>query len=97
MATTSNTPTVDVKAAVRIAAAYFDQLIQRHYSDLAVEEVEKTDDDRFWLVTIGYNVVSTDRSPLAAFQDKLTSREYKIIKVDSQSGEALSMKVRKSF
>ena len=96
MATASNTPTVDVKAAVRIAAAHFDQLIQRRYSDLAVEEVEKTDDDRFWLVTVGYNPVSTDQSPLAAFQDKST-REYKIIKVDSHTGEAVSMKVRKLF
>jgi hypothetical protein len=96
MVTASNTPTVDVKAAVRIATTYFDQLIQRHYSDLAVEEVEKTDDERFWLVTIGYTPASTDRSPLAAFQDK-SAREYKIIKVDSQTGEAVSMKVRKSF
>ena len=96
MATASNTPTVDVKSAARIAVAYFDQLIQRRYSDLAIEEVEKTNDDRFWLVTVGYTVVSTDRSPLAALQNQ-PAREYKIIKVDSQSGEAVSMKVRKSF
>jgi hypothetical protein len=96
MATASNTSTIDVKTAVRIATAYFDQLIQRHYSELAVEEVEKTDDDRFWLVTIGYNVISSDRSGLVSFQSAPV-REYKIIKVDSQSGEAVSMKVRKSF
>ena len=96
MATASDTPTVDVKTAVRIAAAYFDQLIQRRYSDLGVEEVEKTDDDRFWLVTVGYTVASADLSPLAALHNHST-REYKIIKVDAQSGEAVSMKVRKSF
>jgi hypothetical protein len=97
MATASNIPTIDVKTAARVASSYFDQLIQRHYSDLAVEEVEKTDDDRFWLVTIGYNVTSSERGTLAAFQSPPPVREYKIIKVDSQSGEAVSMKVRKSF
>ncbi len=96
MATASNTPTIDVKTAVRVATSYFDQLIQRHYSELAVEEVEKTDDDRFWLVTIGYNVMSSDRGGLVSFQSAPV-REYKIIKVDSQSGDAVSMKVRKSF
>lgn len=96
MATASNTPTVDVKTAVRIATSYFDQLIQRHYSELAVEEVEKTDDDRFWLVTVGYNVVSSDRGTFASFQGA-PNREYKIVKVDAQSGEPISMKVRKSF
>jgi hypothetical protein len=97
MATVSNTSTVDVKTAARVAAGYFDQLIQRHYSDLAVEEVEKTDDDRFWLVTIGYNVTSSERGTLVSFQGPPPVREYKIIKVDAQSGEPVSMKVRKSF
>jgi hypothetical protein len=97
MATTSSTPTIDVKTAARIATSYFDQLIQRHYSDLAVEEVEKSDDERFWLVTIGYTVIlSSERGPLAAFQGAPV-REYKIIKVDSQTGDPISMKVRKSF
>lgn len=96
MATSTGTATIDVKTAVKIAATYFDQLIQRHYSDLAVEEVEKTDDDRFWLVTVGYNVISSDRGTLVAFQNAPV-REYKIIKIDSHSGEAVSMKVRTSF
>lgn len=96
MTTAINTPAIDVKTAVRIATSYFDQLIQRKYTDLAVEEVEKTDDDRFWLVTIGYSVVPTDRSPLAAFQSQGV-REYKTIRIDAQSGEPISMKVRKPF
>jgi hypothetical protein len=35
MATVSSAPPVDVKAAARIAAQYFDQLLQHPYSDLA--------------------------------------------------------------
>lgn len=96
MTTASNTPTIDVKSAARIAISYFDQLIQRRYTELAVEEVEKTDDDRYWLVTVGYSIVSTDRSPLAALQSQGV-REYKVVRVDSQTGEPVSMKVRKPF
>ncbi len=95
MATASNTPTIDVKTAVRIATSYFDQLIQRPYSDLAIEEVERTDDDRYWLVTVGYTVTPAGLTSFAALQKEF--REYKIVKVDAQNGQAVSMKVRKLF
>jgi hypothetical protein len=91
MATVSSAPPVDVKAAARIAAQYFDQLLQHPYSDLAVEEIELSEDRRTWQVTLGY--VLTDPG-MPAFMTK-SPREFKVITVDAQSGEPTSMKIKK--
>ena len=91
MATVSNAPPVDVKAAVKIAAKYFDQLFQHPYSDLAVEEVELADDRKVWQVTLGYAL--TDSA--YPFAGSKSSREFKIITIDAQTGEPTSMKIKK--
>jgi hypothetical protein len=91
MATASNAPPVDVKAAVRIARTYFDQLLQHPYSDLAVEEVERSDDGRYWQVTLGYTLADP------SFPTFMTNkpRDFKLITIDANSGEPTSMKVKK--
>lgn len=85
-------PTINVKDAVAIAIQYFTELFQHPFSDLALEEVEMSDDGRLWLVTLGFQMPQTG-SPLAALSG--TPRLYKIIKVDAVSAEPKSMKVRK--
>lgn len=90
MATASNAPPVNVSTAVKIATKYFDQLFQHPYSDLAVEEIELTDDRRKWLVTLGY--VLTD--PAMPFITK-SSREFKVITIDAETGEPTSMKIKR--
>ncbi len=87
----SKAPPIDVKAAVKIATAYFDQLLQHAYSDLAVEEVERSDDGRYWQVTLGYAL--TDPSFPSYLTNK--SRDFKVITIDASSGEPTSMKVKK--
>lgn len=92
MATVSNAPPpVDVKAAVRIATTYFDQLLQHPYSDLAVEETERSDDGRYWVITIGYVLKDPSLPPFLSGK----SREFKVITVDANSGEPTSMKIKK--
>ena len=84
--------TIPVDAAVKIAVQYFSALIQHTFTDLAVEEVEKTDDDRFWLVTLGYSMPSAS-APFAILTGNST-RLYKLVRIKAQTGEPISMKIR---
>ena len=83
--------TVNVQQAVSTAILYFQSLFQQPTIDLAVEEVEKTENDRYWLVTLGYALQRSGFSPMAAG----ANRSYKAVKIDAQTGEPVSMKIRK--
>jgi len=54
-------------------------------SDVRIEEVELSDDERFWLITLSF---SPPDHPFSM------QREYKLFKVDASSGEVKSMKIR---
>jgi len=58
---------------------------------LAVEEVDRSDDGRYWQVTLGYAL--TDPSFPSYMTSK--SRDFKVITIDASSGEPTSMKVKK--
>jgi hypothetical protein len=94
MMTTANIATlVDVKTAVRAAVKYFQDLqdvfsgVSLQYRDLRLEEVELSEDESIWLVTLSFGV------PEDAIGMKL-HREYKIFVVDSKNAEVRSMKIR---
>lgn len=54
---------------------------------LSIEEVEL--EDGFWLITLGMS----DSYALGSIENKVTS--YKIFKVDANTSEVISMKIRK--
>lgn len=90
------TTEIDVKTAVEVAMAYFTNLYGSLYTDLALEEVEKVDrrGTNKWLVTLGY--LPARRSAMAGvFTAAGSPRQYKLITVDAETGEAESMKVAK--
>jgi hypothetical protein len=71
-----------------------------------IEETELSEDGKFWLITIGFNRNIDPReqnlSPLVpggilstAEQKATIRRDYKIFKVDSSTGEVVSMKIYK--
>ena len=94
---------IDVRKAVLAAQNYFksmqdlmspdDSFIIR---DLRLEEVEISEDKKYWFVTIGYDFAE------GAFKDALSfiatpkknDRNYKIFKINSETGEVESMKIR---
>lgn len=83
---------IDAKEAVKIAKSYFldlfnDQLL----TNIQLEEVERTEDGKFWRVTIGYDRGSENqlRSILGE-----TPRYYKVVTVDAFTGQAESVKIR---
>jgi hypothetical protein len=90
------TTEIDVKTAVEVAMAYFTDLYGSPYADLALEEVEKVDrrGTNKWLVTLGY--VPARRNAMAGvFTAAGATRQYKLVTVDAETGEAESLKVAK--
>ncbi|HZG54294.1 MAG TPA: hypothetical protein VEZ40_19490 [Pyrinomonadaceae bacterium] len=83
---------IDVKQATKIAAESFISLYdeQLSSSNIQLEEVELTEDNKYWLITL-----STSRANANALGFPLPSRkEYKIFKVNAETGDLKSMKIR---
>lgn len=82
---------LDVKEAAERASEYFAGLYQdQRLSNVQLEEVELTDDGKFWLITLSHPV--PNESPALTFSFK---RKYKVFKIDAKTGEVKSMKIRK--
>jgi hypothetical protein len=71
------------KEAAEVGVKYLAELKNLAKYDISLEEIEVTDDKSCWLVTLGY--------PRSGGLD--TEREFKIVKVDAQTGEVLSIKI----
>ncbi len=80
---------MDVKQAAKLASEYFSGLYaDQGVSNVQLEEVELTEDGKYWLITLSYPV----QSEAGAI---FLRRQYKIFKIDTETGEVLSMKIRK--
>lgn len=92
-------PKIDVKTAVIAANDYLQDvkdLMKIQLESLRLEEVELSEDQREWLITLGFDVPVKTNS-LANFMagtNSIHQREYKLFKVDSETGEVKSMKIR---
>lgn len=60
----------------------------------SLEEIEMSKDERFWLVTIGYNAQRPRKENLPRFL-QVPMRKLKVFKVDAATGRVLSMKIPK--
>ena len=80
---------LDVKDAVNNAYKHFLKLIEEKESDIEplLEEVEFTEDQKYWLITLSFNNPSKGNllNPY---------RDYKTITINSETGEFVSMKIR---
>jgi hypothetical protein len=91
---------IDVKDAVKIAYQHFEQLFADVKPDeVALEEVEITEDDKYWNITLGYNdPFEKDRqneaNPLSRLIGPARNRHYKLFRIDASDGRVLSMKIR---
>ncbi len=77
---------IDAKEAVEISRKYISDLTGRFITDFSVEEVELSEDDdgnEYWYVTLGY-----------VKNDYTGAKEYKIFKIDAETKEVESMKIR---
>lgn len=79
--------TLSPKDAAVAAATYF-RAITGYHRAVTIEEIERTQGGR-WRVTIGYQ--EEPESPLFIGGVR---KAYKVIEIDGNTGEALSMKIR---
>ncbi len=90
---------IDVKQAVKVATEYFvDLYVPNVFNDVQLEEVELTEDENYWLITLSYEkpISKTDSlGPIGAMAN-LAKRErgYKIFKIEADTEKAVSMKIR---
>jgi hypothetical protein len=87
---------IDVRAAVSAVKDYcqfIQDLIRLSTNDIRLEELELSDDKQFWLITISFEGKTfTEEHPMGIRY--IDEREYKIFKVNAQTGEVESMKIR---
>jgi hypothetical protein len=93
---------IDIRAAVGKSVAFFqsinDLLIQNgeQIQDLRLEETELSEDRQYWLITLGYDRPIPSHNDLfggiAGIINKY-QREWRVFKVDAETGEVLSMKI----
>lgn len=85
---------IDVKEATQIALSYFEELYgEDAFSNVRLEEVERDEEGgtSYWFITIGFTERKKD-----PFGGKLpmSARRYKRFKLDAETGEVVSMKIR---
>ena len=91
---------VDVKQAVAKAMDYLKDMYQiDRFKDVLLEEVDLSEDNKFWNVTIGFTrrQDSTSGGPMATLigQSAEFKREYKVFRIDAKTGDLRSMRSRK--
>jgi hypothetical protein len=92
-------PTVTKSDRVRILVAdaanaamkYFQSLFPR-VRKVSLEEVELSDDEKFWMITLGFELPSDHPDIPSELLPPKT--KFKVFKVNAQTGEVLSMKIR---
>lgn len=91
---------IDVKQAVQAARDFAVALFEpEQLSGLGLEAIEKTEDGKHWLVTLGFHRAAPRhrRRPRSPLEQVLPApepeREYKVFKVDAGSGEVLGMQM----
>ena len=84
------------REAAEASAQYFKDL-SNVSGTLLVEEIEKSTDKKHWLVTISHpNQLQGPQSAIGIlYGNQPESRSYKLFTVDGNSGEVLSMKIKK--
>lgn len=85
---------IDVKEATQIALSYFEDLYgEDAFSNVLLEEVERDEEKStaYWLITIGFSEHDERGGPLKVLE---LSRRYKRFRIDAETGEVVSMKIR---
>jgi hypothetical protein len=82
---------LDAKEATKKAAEYLHDIKHIGLDNISIEEIEMTEDKKYWLITLGY--VQYTRISIFG-PTPIEKKIYKIFKVDANTGEIISMKIR---
>lgn len=80
---------IDVKKAADISAEYLKSFFPE-VTKIQLEEVELTDDKKYWNITLSFD--SDDNTTGYIVLGKV--RKYKVFRLESATGDVLSMKIR---
>ena len=85
---------IDAKQASEIAVAYVMDLYgAENLQHVLVEELELTEDEERWLVTVGFQRPD-ELSPMNMLSGQAARRHYKKLEIESSNGNVRSMKIR---
>ena len=93
---------IHVRSAVEAARNYLRQVLDQlvdpgnPIQGLRLEETELSENRKHWLITLGFDrPVGNHLDPLqAVLANKRYERDYRIFKIDAETGEVQSMKIR---
>ena len=79
---------ITVKEAQDVAVKYLRDLYPK-IRDVVLEEIELTEDERYWLITLSYR-----RLDVSIALGILPPKQYKVFKINAAKGQVVSMKMR---
>lgn len=85
---------IDIKQAITAAKEFAAHAYEQQSSDFQLEEIQRSEDRKFWLVTVGFLRELPPVNKLAAALGGNSIRVYKVIKINALTGEALAMQMR---
>jgi len=102
---------IPVSEAIATAKAYVQEVFSdTPIHDVMLEEVAKSEDQNYWLITIGFSRKEhkktsadsltehmagiTSMSALMLRRDQLLERDYKLVKIDRHTGDVVEMRIR---
>lgn len=78
---------IDLKQAADRAMEYFQELFQaQSYIKVLVDEVELSEDEKYWMVTLGY-----EEKPAGSLGLDMVHRKHKVFRIDVESHRIVSM------
>lgn len=92
---------IDVRRATKAAAEFASETLADDFAGATIEEVELSEDHREWRITLGIRRKKKISATLAQVRESvgeqpfdISDPEYKIFRVDAETGEVHSMKMR---
>jgi hypothetical protein len=100
--TEANPKRIPLRMAVNLALSYFQQVYSTlEATNVALEEIEESENGRYWFVTIGFDAkrkLIADPPPFQILPEAFrpqseVKRSFKTFKIDAEKEKVLSMKV----
>ncbi|MDR1819553.1 MAG: hypothetical protein LBR15_04805 [Methanobrevibacter sp.] len=87
---------IDTKQAIESSINYIRDVYEQ-LPDLRVEEIELSDNEEFWIITLGWDEIKKNNNLEQAMNPLFrgVKRAYKTFFVDSESGDIKKMKIWK--
>jgi hypothetical protein len=95
--TTSPKARIALQFAVQKALQYCKELFPTEASNFLLEEVEYSESEEAWLITIGFDIEKPPSAihALMSLAGSNLVRQYKKVKINGHTGEPLSLHIRK--